>query len=226
MRVVDLTQPVHAGTAVWPGSPSPSFRTQSSHDGDGVFSRTVAMSEHTGTHIDAPAHFVSGADTTDAITADRLVRPLVVLDVTARCRDDPDYAVTAEDVVLEVAERGPIPGGSIVAARTGWDSRLPDPGRYLPDPPRFPGFSVAAAEALVRRWAVEALAIDAPGIDPGHDEQFSVHRSATLPAGVWHIEGLVNLGHVPARGALIVVGALPLAGGSGAPARVLALVPD
>lgn len=225
MHVVDLTQRLSSSTAVWPGAPPPSFEPVESLERDGAFSRAVTLFEHAGTHIDAPAHFVAAGVTADALSADRLVRPFAVIDVERNCRDDPDYGVTVADVEGDVERRGPIVPGSIVAARTGWD-RLIGSEPYLGDPPRFPGFTADAAERLVTDYGVEALAIDTPGIDPGRDSAFTVHATTTLPRGVWHVEGLVHLDRVPARGALIVVGALPIAGASGAPARVFALVPD
>jgi kynurenine formamidase len=224
VRVVDLTQRIGVHTDVWPAAPRPTFRAVETLDRDGAFARTVTMFEHTGTHIDAPAHFVSAGATVDQLTADRLVRPLAIIDIVERCASDPDYALTCADLKRDIATCGPIEPGSVVAARTGWDARIGG-AAYLTDPPRFPGFSVEAADWLTRECAVEGLAIDSPGIDPGHDAAFSVHSTITLPRDVWHLEGLVNLGQVPARGAMVVVGALPLIGGSGAPARVFALVP-
>ena len=221
---MDLTQSLGIETEVWPGAPRPAFRVVEGLARDGAFARTVTLFEHTGTHIDVPAHFVSGGATVDQLAADRLVRPLAVIDVVARCASDPDYAVTPADLERDVATCGPIEPGSIVAAWTGWDSRIAE-ASYLPDPPRFPGFSADAADWLIRECAIEGLAIDSPGIDPGRDTGFTIHSTTSLPRGVWHVEGLVNLGRVPPRGATVVVGAIPLVGGSGAPARVFALVP-
>jgi kynurenine formamidase len=82
----------------------------------------------------------------------------------------------------------------------------------------------SAAELLVER-GVAGLGIDTLGIDPGHARDFPVHH-LTLGAGLWHLEGIVNLGALPARGATLVVGALRLVEGSGTPARVFALLPE
>jgi len=115
---------------------------------------------------------------------------------------------------------GPIDAGSAVLALTGWERYRSDAERYVGG--AFPGFGVGAAELLLERRVV-GLGIDTLGVDPGAAADFPVHHM-TLPAGLWHLEGLVNLAELPARGALLVVGALKLVDGSGTPARVFALV--
>ena len=105
---------------------------------------------------------------------------------------------------------------------TGWSAFLGDAGRYVTDL-RFPGVSSEAARLLVER-GVAGLGIDTLGVDPGNSTDFAAHNT-TLPAGLWHLEGLVNLELLPARGALLAVGAPLLVGGSGVPARPLALLP-
>jgi kynurenine formamidase len=109
---------------------------------------------------------------------------------------------------------------------TGWEDRAGDAAAWLgdeaPERLRFPGFGASAAELFVER-GVAGIGIDTAGVDRGSDTANPVHHT-TLPAGLWHLEGLVDLGSVPSRGALLVVGALKLSSGSGAPARVLALI--
>jgi kynurenine formamidase len=105
---------------------------------------------------------------------------------------------------------------------TGWSEFLADAPRYVSDL-RFPGVSAEAARLLVER-AVAGIGIDTLGIDPGSSTDYAAHNT-TLPAGLWHLEGLVNLELLPARGALLAVGAPLLVGGSGVPARPLALLP-
>jgi kynurenine formamidase len=109
-----------------------------------------------------------------------------------------------------------------VLALTGWERFLGEPDRYVGGD--FPGFGVGAAELLLERGVV-GLGIDTLGIDPGAATDFPVHHM-TLPAGLWHLEGLVNLASLPPRGTLLVVGALRLVDGSGTPARVFALLED
>lgn len=226
--MIDLSQPLSPETVLWPGSGPVEVRTSSEIDRDGAFARVLTTPEHAGTHVDAPAHFAPGGATVEAIPAERLVVPAAVLDVSEHCGSDPDYTLGLGD--LEALERrdGPIEAGCAVLIRTGWDARRRERDRYLGGAERsqlrFPGLGLEAAAALVERGVV-GIGIDTVGVDPGHATDFPVHH-LTLPAGLWHLEGLVNLDQLPPRGARVVVGVLPLAGGSGAPARVLALVPE
>jgi kynurenine formamidase len=223
-RLVDLTQPLGPETPLWPGSRPLEAEVESDHDTDGLYLRNVTLPEHAGTHLDAPAHYHPGGSTTELVPLEALVRPAVCLDVRERVGDDPRFALGAA-AIEELEQRdGPIPAASAVLVCTGWDRFLGDP-RYgaESDPPSFPGLARDAARLLLRR-GVAGIGIDTLGVDPGHVVEPLVHR-ITLPAGLWHLEGLVNLDLVPARGAWLVVGVLPLVAGSGAPARAFAVLP-
>lgn len=225
MRVVDLTQVLGPDTVLWPGG---AFATESlaEHAADGYYSRAFTSPEHAGTHLDAPAHFVADGARVEEIPAERLVVPCVLVDVAADCGDDPGHQVDADDLLADEERHGMLPRGGAVLVRTGWDRFTGDAGRYLGGAEAgdldFPGLTPAAAELIVERGCV-GLGIDTLGVDPGSSSTFAVHH-ITLPAGLWHLEGLVNLGALPARGATLFVGALKLADGSGTPARVLALL--
>jgi kynurenine formamidase len=230
VRVVDLTQPLGPQTVVWPGRPAPAFEFVESHDRHGAFSQMVTLFEHSGTHIDAPRHFVDGAPTVDQISAEDLIRPLAVVDVHDRTADDRDYCLSVADLERDEVDNGAIQPGSVVVIHTGWGRRSHDQVAYLglsgDGALHFPGVAREAAEWLVSRARVTGIGIDTAGIDPGAAAQFDVHANITLPRGIWHLEGLVNLELLPARGATVFVGAIPLTGGSGAPARVIAVVFD
>jgi kynurenine formamidase len=223
-RLVDLTQPLGPATVLWPGSAPFEAVIECDYDTYDSYSRELRLPEHSGTHIDAPAHFAHDGLTTDQIPIDALVRPAVKLDVRDRVGDNPRYELDAAAVEALEAADGRIPPGSVVLVHTGWDARHADPAAYAGDDGlAFPGLARGAARLLVDR-RVAGIGIDTLGVDPGHAEGFPVHR-ITLPAGLWHLEGLVNLERLPARGAWIVVAALPVVAGSGAPARVLAVLP-
>ena len=227
-RVIDLTQPLGPDTVLWPGSTPFTAEVRSDRRTSGSYARDLHLPEHSGTHLDAPSHFApDGAHAAD-IPAQRLVAPCAVLDVRDRCHDDPGFTLEREDVEALERRDGPVEPGSAVLLWTGWEDHRGDTRRYLGGATEaelaFPGFGPSAAELLVERGAV-GLGTDTLGIDPGHARDFPVHHLA-LGAGLWHLEGLVDLGAVPPRGATLVVGALRLVEGSGTPARVFALLPE
>jgi kynurenine formamidase len=223
-RLVDLTQPLGPDTVLWPGSRFEA-EIEVSHDTHAAYARRLALPEHAGTHLDAPAHFDRDGLTTDLLPLAALVRPAVRLDVRLQVGDDATFTIGADRVEALEEREGRIPSGAAVLVHTGWDRFIGDPARYAGggDPPSFPGIGVDAAQLLVER-GVAGVGIDTLGVDPGHAVDFPVHR-VTMPAGVWHLEGLVGLERVPARGAWLIAAALPIVAGSGSPARVLAVLP-
>ena len=217
LRVIDLTRPLDEATTLWPGTPPMVVEPTETIERDGSFSRRVTLDEHSGTHFDAPSHFREGASHVADVPASQLVRPLHVVDFTRQSRLDPDAELTPEDLSAHEAAHGRIDVGSVVFLRTDW------PEMSGSDPLRFPGFGVEVATVLVERGVV-GFGTDTLGIDTGCATDFPVHRDVTLPQGVWHVENLTNLGAVPQVGAWAVVGVPRVAGASGFPARVLAVV--
>ena len=226
-RVVDLTIPLSSDVVMWPGAAGPEAETLVTVAHDGFFARRVSFFEHTGTHFDAPCHFIEGAKTVDKIPASELVRQAVVIDIAARIGNDADGELLLSDIEAFEEINGPIPSEAAILLRTGWEEFNSDSTRYAGEPGalRFPGFGVEAANFLVNDRGAVAFGIDTLGIDPGSATTFPVHSLVTHPAGLWHLENLQNLSQLPPLGAWIVVGVLPLVGGSGSPARVIALVP-
>ncbi len=224
VEIVDITQSIDATTATWPGEDAAYATTTAVIDADGYFARRVDMPEHVGTHVDAPGHMIPGAVTVDEIPPDRLVRPVAVIDARDVVGADPDAVVGIDVVERSEARHGRIESGDAVLIRTGWDRHVGTADAYIgTDAPRCPGIDTEAAALLVRRGVV-GIGIDTMSVERGDSPDFPVH-AMTLGAGLWHVEGLIGLGGVPARGAWIIVAPLRLSGGSGAPARVFALVP-
>jgi kynurenine formamidase len=224
-RLIDLTQPLGAATVLWPGSAPFTAVPEADFDRDGMYDRTLSLPEHAGTHLDAPVHFARGGATVDALSLEALVRPAVRLDVRTLVGDDPAFTLSAEQIEAIERDEGTIPAGSAVLVCTGWSRFVGEPARYAGGATlAFPGISPDAARLLVERGVV-GVGIDTLGIDPGHAEAAPAH-GVTMPAGLWHLEGLVRVDLVPARGAWLIAAVLPIVGGSGAPARVLAVVPD
>ena len=235
VELVDLTHSLDGGTLYWPTSPA-HFTLESLAYGmtpGGYFysANMFSAPEHGGTHLDAPIHFAEGGATTERVALSRLVAPVVVFDVTALAAEDADYRLTPEDVSRWEATHGQVPDGSIALLRTGWSSRWPDALGYLGDDTpgdasnlHFPSFGVEAARLLIEARGVVALGIDAASIDYGASTDFMVHRIAAA-AGVPGLENLTNLDQLPAVGATLVALPMKIGGGSGGPARVIALVP-
>ena len=227
LHAVDLTQDLGPDTVMWPGAPAPAFQTVLTVAHDGFYNRLVTFVEHTSTHFDAPCHMVEGTESVDQIGADRLFRPLAMIDISAAVGDDPDAILTLAQVHAFEVAHGRIPDGAAVFLRTGWEHHNTDPVRYANagGDLRFPGFGPDAARFLVQERGAMGLGTDTLGIDPGFATDFVVHRQISHPRGVWHVENLTNLRSVPALGAWVVVAPLRLVDGSGSPCRVIALVP-
>ena len=235
VRVVDLTHPLNAKTLYWPTSPS-AFRLEQLSFGmtpGGYFYSANAFSapEHGGTHIDAPIHFARSGLTVDRIPLEQLVAPAVVIDAATKADRDADYRLTVDDVRGFEQRHGRIPAGSIVLLRTGWSRRWPERKAYFGDDTpadasklHFPSFGVEAARVLIHERRVAALGVDAASIDYGPSTDFAVHRLAAA-ANVPGLENLTNLHELPASGAIVVALPMKIEGGSGGPARVIALVP-
>lgn len=224
-RLVDLTQPLGPATPLWPDSTPFEARVDVDHERDGAYARTLRLPEHSGTHLDAPAHFAQGGPTIEAIPLERLVRPAVVVDARPLADGDPGFLLERRH--LEEVERrdGPIPAGCAVLVCFGWDAHVGDPDRYLGPPGAlaFPGLAEDAARLLVER-RVAGLGVDTLSTDAGSSTTYPVH-GVILPAGIWQLEGLVGLDRLPPRGAWLVAAPLLLVEGSGTPARVFALLP-
>jgi kynurenine formamidase len=234
-RIVDLTHPFDAQTLYWPTA-STGFVLQRLAFGPtpgGWFyaANAFCAPEHGGTHLDAPIHFAADHWTADAIPVDRLIRPAVVLDVTAGVAGNRDYRATADDVRRFEARHGRIPSGAIVLLRTGWSAYWPDRARYFGDdtPGRttdlhFPSWGRDAAAVLVRDRDVAAIGVDTPSVDYGPSQDFPVHRVVSA-ANVLGLENIANLEQVPETGAWVAALPMKIAGGSGGPLRIVALLP-
>lgn len=227
-RVVDLSYSISDELPQWPGD-AKSFeaRTDCKIENDGYFARSFWMREHYGTHLDAPAHFVSRGITVEEIPAERLFGPAVVFDVQDAAAHDPDCELAAGRVAAWEAAHDLIPSGGIVLLRTGWASRWPDAVRYRNQDAagtmHFPGFAPDAVRIFMDR-GVSGIGCDTMSVDPGRSQEFPVHRLA-LGAGLYHLENLAGLSALPDTGAFLVVAPIKLQGGSGGPCRVFALLP-
>ena len=234
-RIVDLSHAFNSRTLYWPTSPT-TFRLDTLSYGEtsgGYFYSAFALCapEHGGTHLDAPIHFGAGKNTNDQIPLERLVAPAVMIDVSKQAAADRDYRVTAEDVASFEKNHGRIEPGTIVLVRTGWSRFWPERKAYLGDDTpndasklSFPSFGESSARLLVHDRRVAAIGIDVASIDYGRSKDFTVHRVAAAE-NVPGLENLTALDQLPPRGAIVMALPMKIEGGSGGPARVVALVP-
>ena len=227
--IIDLSHSISENAPNWEGTPH-SLRTTvtASHAANGYFVRKIALDEHSSTHMDAPAHMGPGMWTIDEVPAERLVCPLIVLDVRDKVHNNDDYLICAADIAAWEAVHGTIPHGAVVIARTGWDERWPDSRAYRNADAggtlHFPAYALEAAEFLVESRKAFGIGIDTLSVDSGASQDYAVHRFCAM-RNVYHLENVANLENAPPVGALAVVAPAKIDGGSGAPVRVFALIP-
>ncbi len=227
-RVVDLTHPIKPGIPLWPGDPPVQFETTASLAAEGYFLRRFSMGEHSGTHISTPSAIFDRGSGPDSISPETLITPAAVIDCRTSAGIDPDHVLTVAEIADWERRHGKIAAGSTVLLLTGWR-------RYWDEPERFinlgddglmhtPGFAPEAVSFVFDERGATGIGTDTHGVDAGRDPDLEASRAAlSKPALV--LECLNNLDRLPATGATLVIGRLPLVGGSGSPACVLALVP-
>lgn len=224
-RVVDLTHTMGPDFPCFDPGPGLAVETIATLAADGYNMRRWLLVEHTGTHLDAPIHYDDDGASADRLAIEDLVVPLLVIDIAARAQDDPDAALTPDDLTAFEAAHGPIPAHCCVAMRSGWDRFVTSKKFCNADAQgamHFPGFHSEAAAFLIERDAV-GIAVDTLSLDRGISCDFPTHRT-WLPTGRWGLEAVAELGALPPVGATIVVGGPKIEGATGGPARVLALV--
>jgi kynurenine formamidase len=240
LELVDLTAPLTATTPVLqlpaPFANTIPFRLEeiSRYDdrGPAWYWNDIHTGEHTGTHMDAPNHWVSGRDGKDIsqVPLANLLAPAVVLDAAERVAADPDFLLQKADVLRWIDEHGPLPQGGWLLYRTGWDARSADQDQFLNADDagsHTPGLSAECAQWLAEQTPIAGLGVETVGTDaggaPALDPPFPCHHFL-LGAGKFGLTQLRNLATLPATGAVLMISPLPIVGGSGSPARVLALV--
>lgn len=230
LRLVDLTHPLHDQMPFYPGKvPLPFERIQTAFlDRMGVNSGRFSMSEHMGTHLDAPTHFVDSTVSSEHIPAEHLLAEAVVIDVTGAVTEDPDHRLSITEVKAWEVEHGSVSAGSYVLMHSGWAQRWDDAASYNNADENgvlhYPACTPEAAALLVER-GVLGVGVDTLSVDNSlvGDVKGAAHK-VLHGAGRYVLENLARLDELPARGTLLSVGALPIVDGTGGPARVLAYV--
>src|SRR5262249_40717505 len=233
-KIVDLTYSFDDKTIYWPTAKPFQLEKESWGKSAGGYWYTAARyaaSEHGGTHLDAPIHFGEGRLAADEIPVSRLVGPAIVIDVSEAAAKDADYRVTVGDITSWEEKNGRIPDNAIVLARTGWGKFWPDKKKYLgTDAPgdvanlHFPGFSREAAEFLAKQRKIDGVGIDTASLDYGQSKDFIAHQILN-GANIYGLENVANLERLPAKGATLIALPMKIKGGTGGPARIIAILP-
>lgn len=224
-RILDLTHTLTTDFPTFSGQQNLELETLFTFADDGFNMYRWLLVEHTATHMDAPFHFSDGISA-DQIPADQLFGPLVNIDIRAKAAENPDAQLTPDDIAAWEAEHGPIPEGAIVAMNSGWDQyATSDKFRNADDDGvmHFPGFHIEAIELLLTERDVKGIFVDTLSLDYGKSADFAVHYR-WLPANKWGMECVANLGELPASGVHVIVGGPKIAGATGGPSRVFALL--
>ena len=238
--VIDLTAPLSSSTPILQ-LPEPFGNTVpftlheiSRYDerGPAWYWNDISTGEHTGTHFDAPIHWVTGRDGQDVsqVPLTRLIAPAAVLDFSAQAAADADFLLEVDHIKEWESQHGALPEGGWLLYRTGWDARSHDQDTFLnanETGPHTPGVSVECARWIAQESPVIGFGVETVGTDAGaahsFDPPFPCH-SSMLGADKYGLTQLQNLALLPPQGAMIIVSPLPITGGSGSPCRALALV--
>jgi kynurenine formamidase len=242
LRIVDLTQPLGPDTPViglppqFGSSPGVTMELISRFDDKGPawYWNVLHMGEHTGTHFDAPVHWITGKDlpdnACDTIPARRFVGPACVIDVTKEVAKNNDFLLMPEHVTAWEAAHGGIPAGAWVLLHTGWSKRL-DPTAFLnvsDDGPHSPGFHKSTSALLAHERDVLGVGVETVGTDAGQAGMFDPpfpNHTIMHGAGKFGLASLRNLDQLPPTGAIVIAAPLRIVNGSGSPLRVLAISP-
>jgi kynurenine formamidase len=242
IKVVDLTVPLEAATPTIqlpaPFAPSKPFSLEeiSRYDdrGPAWYWNNISCGEHTGTHFDAPIHWVTGKDhpdnATHNITVERFIGPACVIDVAAQARTDADFLLTREIVEEWESRHGRIPPHAWVLIRTDWSHRR-EAKEFLnagADGSHTPGFHPRCVPFLAKERDILGVGVETVGTDAGQahkfDPMFPCH-AVMHGSNRFGLASLTNLDKLPPTGALVIAPPLKIVNGSGSPLRVLALVP-
>jgi kynurenine formamidase len=242
LKVVDLTQPLGPDTPViglppqFGSSPGVTMEVISKFDDKGPawYWNVLHLGEHTGTHFDAPVHWITGKDLPDnccdTIPARRFVGPACVIDVTKDVEKNNDFLLLPEHVTAWETAHGRIPAGSWVLLHTGWSKRT-DAVSFLnvgADGPHSPGFHKTTSELLARDRDVLGVGVETVGTDAGQAGMFDPpfpNHTIMHGAGKFGLASLRNLDQLPPTGAVVIAAPLRIVNGSGSPLRVLAISP-
>lgn len=210
--IIDLSQSINSDIKLYPGSPNVYFLKWSKYSIDGYDSEAIFLSTHTGTHMDAPSHFIEGAESIDDIDVNRFVMKNVHL---LKIFKSSNQLITAEDIINSNID---IKANDSIVFSTGWEHNY-NSDNYISS---NPGLSPQAATYLSNK-KINAVAIDSPSIDSGIESEFPVHQ-ILLKNNIIIIENICNLAQIDKKNFNLIAIPLKLRGASGSPVRALAII--
>lgn len=237
-KILEMTYPFGVRSIYWPTGKA--FKAEpmfwgKNDQGWWYASNDYSANEHGGTHADAPVHFYENGRTMEQIPIEEWIGPAVKIDVTKQCARDRDYLLKKKDIINFEKLHGKIPPGAWVIMYTGIGTRhYPDAEKVLgtkmkgPEAVKqlsFPGFSLEAVQFLLQHRDITGIAIDTPSIDYGKSTDFPVHRELCRGDKL-AVENIANLDKLPSTGATLYVMPMLIEKGTGAPARIFAILPD
>jgi kynurenine formamidase len=214
MKVIDLTLTVSEKIPTFPGSPKPHFIEWETIPKDGYNLELLFLSTHTGTHIDAPFHFVKNGKKIHEIAPERLVNEAVLI----RIGKNSNRSISKTDIQNFEQKNGKIENGSTVIFYTGWQKNLNKEFYFTENP----GLSVSAAKYLVSK-KINMVGIDSPSIDLGTDSKFSVHH-VLAKNNILIVENLANLNKIKSNNFHLITSPLKLKNATGSPIRAFGFV--
>lgn len=227
-HVIDLSHVYSPNMPTYTPGEAPTVEPFVTVEANGFLIQFWTLYEHSGTHVDFPAHFIADGTTVDNYDPNLLLAPAVVIDISAKAADDADAMLTIEDIEAYEAANGQIPEGAVVFMNSGWAARWPGEDYRNADAEggqHYPGFSGEAAAWLIENRGINGIGVDTLSLDPGNSATFDTHYTI-LGAGKFGAENVGNLDALAAaEGAMVVIGIPRWEGSGGGPARVLALVP-
>ena len=213
MKVIDLTLTISEEIPTFPGSPQPNFINWETLEKDGYNLELLFLSSHTGTHIDAPYHFLKKGQKIHQIVTRRLVTEAILIKI----RKGANQSITKTEIQKFEKKYGKIDDGSTVIFHTGWQKNLKKESYFL----KNPGLAVSAAKYLASK-KINLVGIDSPSIDLGKDSKFSVHH-ILAKSGMLIVENLANLEKINSEMFHLIVAPLKLKNATGSPVRAMAL---
>ena len=214
MKVVDLTQTISENIPTFPGSPQPNFINWENIEKDGYNLELLFFSAHTGTHIDAPYHFLKKGQKIHQIMTKRLVTEAILIKIKKKS----DQSIIKTDIEKFEKMYGKIDNGSTVIFYTGWQKNLEKKSYFI----KNPGLGKSAAKYLASK-RINLVGIDSPSIDLGKDSKFSAHH-ILAKNGILIVENLANLDKINPEKFHLIIAPLKLKNATGSPVRAMALV--